>query len=162
MQLSAHSKRPNPLDQTNSHSHAASHACALPRPVGYEERKGGQEKSADGGGWMRLEGRGASRVGMLSPPDARTEGLRPWCTCWSRDFNRRQEPAGPFWGKTQMGTWRVSTRTRSEFRRRHAFYTNVAINNYADNIVLLSSLLLLPKFKLKCEYRHHVEGKLQQ
>lgn len=89
-------------------------------PWGTRKGREGRKKSADGGGWMRLEGRGASRVGMLSPPDARTEMLRPCCTGWSRDLNRRQEPAGPFWAQNPNGnlagfdpnTFRVQTETR--------------------------------------------------
>lgn len=56
---------------------------------------------------MRLQGRDASRVGMLSPPDTRTEMLR------QASFNCRQELAGPFWGKNKMETWWVSTRTQT-------------------------------------------------
>lgn len=67
MQLSADSERPNPLDQTNSHSHAASHACALPRARGVREEEGRAEKERDrdGGGEMLLEGWELSRVGIF-------------------------------------------------------------------------------------------------
>lgn len=41
MQLTARSERPSPFDHTNSHSHAGSHACALAKPLGCEERREG-------------------------------------------------------------------------------------------------------------------------
>lgn len=61
---------------------------------------------------MRLEGRDASRVGMLLPPRDAAAVAQVFAPR-SHDFNSSQERAGPFWGKDKMKTLRVSTRTQT-------------------------------------------------